>query len=101
MSSLEKPNWFDIPRESPSLQVEHGGEVYDFDYHNTTIYYYDEPYQEFNHIFHFRNGSWGYIFGTPELLNVLIGGDFPSCYRAWPMEEDVEAYIQSEMLELG
>jgi hypothetical protein len=95
--NYEKPEWFDIPRISPALEVEHEGEMFSFDFFNTTIFYFAEPYSQFNHLFHNHNGSWVYMFNCPSMMDTLHEQGYPSHFAEWPSEDDVEAFIQMEL----
>ncbi|HUD05625.1 MAG TPA: hypothetical protein VMR18_01730 [Candidatus Saccharimonadales bacterium] len=95
-----KPSWFDIPRSSPAVELEHNGELYTFDYFNTTIFYFAEQYRQFNHLFHEHEGIYRYIFDCVSMMGMLHDYGFPSHYAEWPSEDDVEAYIQAEIQEL-
>lgn len=95
-----RPDWFNIPRVSPVLEVEEGNETYSFDYFNTTIFYFGDKYKQFNHLYHNHNGTWSYIFNCPGMMDELHQRGYPAHFAEWPSDDDVEAWIAMETSEL-
>lgn len=100
MSTEAKPDWFNIQRKTPTLDILYGSEVFSFDYFNTTIFYFAEQYRQFNHLYHEHNGKWLHFFNCSGMMDELHEMGFPAHYAEWPSEDDVEAYISMEMQEL-
>lgn len=94
----QKPNWFDIPRQSPEFQVDLAGEQAVFTYGNTMCYFFSEGWKEFNHIFYRRENNLStYLFNVEDAMDQLHELGYPMCYQTYPSQEDVEAFIKVEM----
>lgn len=96
-----RPDWFQIPRESPLLEVEYEDDIYSFDYHNTTIFYFGHNNEQYNHIFHQHHEVWTYMFNCPGMMDTLHEMGYPAHFAEWPSDDDVEAFIQTEMLDVN
>jgi hypothetical protein len=95
----DRPDWFDIERKSPVIEFEIKGRVFECHYGNTFIYTFPGIYTDFNHVFimdeDMDRGT--YIFNCPDLMDGLHDYDFPTTHQPWPSEQDVEAFIKTEM----
>jgi hypothetical protein len=93
----EKPNWFDIKRDSPEYVVQIRGQRHVFTYHNVKVCMFPEEFKAFNHIFYDQGERYTYLFDAQQAMDELHAFGFPMMYEPWPSEQDVEAFIQSEM----
>lgn len=101
MGGETKPDWFNIPRQSPEYEVLIRGERAVFTYGNIMCYFFAKEYEAFNHIFYLReNNLHTYIFNAQETMDQLHDFGYPMCYEPYPSEEDVEAFIRSETQDL-
>jgi hypothetical protein len=101
MSELQKPAWFDIPRETPHYAVNIAGEEAFFTYGNTMCYFFSDRWAQFNHVFYRRENNLStYLFNVEDCMTQLQELGYPACYQEYPSQEDVEAYIEAEMREI-
>jgi hypothetical protein len=89
-----------IRRVSPTIEVPYRGERFDFTYFNTDLYYFTQS-EEVSHIFHQPRERFLYMFNCSKMMERLITEGFPYHVAPWPSEQDLEAFVQSEMTELS
>lgn len=89
-----------IQRVSPTIEASHSGGLFSFTYFNTELYYFNES-EEVNHIFYQKRDRFLYMFNCADMMERLIGEGFPYHVAPWPSDQDLEAYVQSEMQELS
>lgn len=98
----EPPSWFEIPRESPEVDITVGENTYHCTYENTVLFMYEEPYKAMSHLFiQPPNENGTYLFHVPEALDQLWELRFTTVSAVYPSAPDIEAYLvwQHECLE--
>ena len=90
---MEKPNWFEIKRESPILEVELNGEMMRLDYWNTWVYMFHHM-SEASYLHHIdEGGTNNYIYNAYLIKDRLQELGFPVYYEPYPSDEEIEQYI--------
>jgi hypothetical protein len=94
---MEKPDWFEIPRETPIVNICINGSEVSLSYADTAIYKYPKGLEHFNHVY---IQDMGYLFGFDDFVEKLEEQGFPRCELPFPSDEDVEAFIKCVVPEL-
>lgn len=87
-----------LPTRIPEFEAHLGGESIKFTGIDTTIFTFNQPYAELDHVFKLTEepNTGTYFFNAEDLIHHLMNLGFPSRHDLAPPKCDVDAYMRFE-----
>lgn len=92
---LPHPDNFDIPRRSPTVEARLNGEIRYLTWYDTTIVFYPDEYQEFNHleVADYEQNRTSLAFNCEAYMRRLFEDGFPCLRSPEPTKDVLQAYL--------